>query len=93
MGTAVGKTLQYLQAEHRTQLGDPDKATERIFEVVVGERIAHNRKQYLRLVLGNKAYENAQLKVDKLRESFLALEDISRSADYSWALLETKFAI
>ncbi|KAJ5742389.1 short chain oxidoreductase/dehydrogenase [Penicillium nucicola] len=83
MGTAVEKTMQYLQAEHGTQPGDPRKAAERIYEVVMGEGMAHNRKQYLRLVLGNKAYDTAQLKVDQLRENFCALEDISKSTDYS----------
>ncbi|KAF3394119.1 putative oxidoreductase [Penicillium rolfsii] len=83
MGTSVEKTMQHLQAEHGVQPGDPRKAAEKIYEVVMGEGMARNRKQYLRLVLGNKAYDTAQLKVDQLRENFCALEDISKSTDYS----------
>ncbi|RAH71914.1 putative short chain oxidoreductase/dehydrogenase [Aspergillus aculeatinus CBS 121060] len=82
LGTAVEKTQQYLHSENGKQPGDPEKAAERIYEVVMGEGMAKDKKQYLRLVLGNKAYENARLKVADLSENFLALEDISRSTDY-----------
>ncbi|PYH77492.1 putative short chain oxidoreductase/dehydrogenase [Aspergillus uvarum CBS 121591] len=80
--TAVGKVIQHLQDEDGKQPGDPAKAAERIFEVVTGEGMAKDKKQYLRLVLGRKAFDSAQGKIDMLQENLTALEDITKSADF-----------
>ncbi|KAE8353381.1 putative short chain oxidoreductase/dehydrogenase [Aspergillus coremiiformis] len=78
----VQKIVQHLENEHGTQPGDPVKAAERIFEVVLGVGMAAGKKEYLRLVLGNRSVDAVIEKLDRVRENILALEDISRSADF-----------
>lgn len=81
-GGAAEKILQYLMNSNGKQAGDPDKAAERIFEVVTGEGMAKGKKQLLRLPLGSDALKNGRAKFDMLREVFDEYEEIAKSTDH-----------
>lgn len=81
-GTITEETIRKLQDAHGQQAGDPEKAAERIYEVVMAEGMAKGKKTYLRLLLGSNAFDGARKKVAYLQENLLALEDISRSTEY-----------
>lgn len=81
-GTVVEQITRTMEAQDGKQAGDPDKAAEKIYEVVEGEGMASGKKKYLRLVLGAQAYDTAVARAEQLKENFQAFEDISKSVDY-----------
>ncbi|GAB1211745.1 hypothetical protein ATERTT37_000869 [Aspergillus terreus] len=82
-GTVVEDNIQYLQGRHGKQPGDPDKAAERIYEVVTGEGMAQGKPEHLRLVLGSNAFRTAQTKIEQLQRNLTELEELSMSTEYA----------
>jgi NAD(P)-dependent dehydrogenase (short-subunit alcohol dehydrogenase family) len=72
----AGKVRQHIRSISGNQSGDPARAVNAIVEAVESQNPPH------RLLLGNDAFEGAIAKLDKLRKEFLALESVSRGADF-----------
>jgi NAD(P)-dependent dehydrogenase (short-subunit alcohol dehydrogenase family) len=72
----AGKVREHIRSISGNQSGDPARAVNAIVEAVESQNPPH------RLLLGNDAFEGAIAKLDKLRKEFLALESVSRGADF-----------
>ena len=72
----VGVRITASKDRSGKQQGDPVRGCEAIIEAV------ENGDGYLRLLLGKMAYDLALEKADSLKENFIALKDLSLSADF-----------
>jgi len=80
-GTAVETTFEKFRDMEGKQVGDPDKGCQNIFEVVMGEGMAREKKEYLRLPLEKDCVVQARAKFRLLEETFDAMEEIASSTD------------
>jgi len=72
----AGTVQKHIRSISGKQTGDPSRAVDAIVKAVESPNPPH------RLLLGNDAFEGAIAKLDKLRKEFLALESVSRGADF-----------
>lgn len=81
-GTAVEQVLNKFKAAAGNQIGDPVKAAERMFEVIIGEGEGGLLKgKVLRLVLGKDAYSRITAKIEKQQSDLEAGYKITFSTD------------
>ncbi|KAI1271283.1 putative short-chain dehydrogenase [Xylaria sp. FL0933] len=81
--TAVGATIERFSVADGKQMGDPDKAVERIFEIVMGEGMAGELTgKVQRLVLGEDAFTRMKKANDKFVHDFTIGEKVARSTGY-----------
>jgi len=75
--STAGRAMKMVRESSGQQPGDPERAAIAIIDAVESSDIPH------RLLLGNDAFDGAMSKIEELRKSFLAWEEVSRSADFS----------
>ncbi|KAI0102504.1 putative short-chain dehydrogenase [Nemania sp. FL0031] len=81
--TVVSATLQKFATADGTQVGDPDKGIERIFEIVTGQGMAGELKGKVnRLVIGEDALTRMKNNNDKLVHDFTTCEKIAKSTAF-----------
>lgn len=81
-GSIVDLTLQKFQAAEGKQPGDPQKAAERMIEVVTGQgQAGHLKGRILRLVLGPDAYNRMAGKNKKLQEDINSAKEVTFGTD------------
>jgi NAD(P)-dependent dehydrogenase (short-subunit alcohol dehydrogenase family) len=80
--TAVGKGMQMFRDYDGKQKGDPQKAAERIFEVVTGEgQAGHLKGKILRLPLGTDCLARLDAKIEHLKGDIDASREVASSTD------------
>lgn len=81
-GSVVDQVLQKFQSADGKQPGDPEKAAQRLIDVVVGQGEAgHLHGQVLRLALGKDAYDRIVAKTDRLRKDLEICQSITFGTD------------
>ncbi|KAI0427888.1 putative short-chain dehydrogenase [Xylaria sp. FL1042] len=81
--TVVGSTIEMFSGVDGKQSGDPDKAVERIFEIVAGEGMAGELKgKVQRLVLGEDAFTRMKKSNDKFVHDFTIGERVALSTAF-----------
>ncbi|CAI6093117.1 unnamed protein product [Clonostachys chloroleuca] len=81
-GTAVDQVLNKFKAAAGNQIGDPLKAAERMFEVIMGEGQGGSLKgKILRLVLGKDAYSRITAKIKKQQSDLEVAREVTFSTD------------
>jgi hypothetical protein len=80
--TAADQLLKFLLSTNGKQDGDPEKAAQRIVEVVLGTGMASNVGKYLRLPLTKQTGVAIRAKIGLLEETINALEPIWSSVDF-----------
>lgn len=79
----VGIIMRKFLAVHGKQIGDPEKAVERIFEAVTGEGLAGPLAgNVLRLVLGKDALGRIKVHNDKFLHELSLQEETAASTDF-----------
>lgn len=82
-GGPVDEVLQKFAGADGKQAGDPEKAVDRIIEIVTGEGQAGSLKgKVLRLVLGKDAHDRIVNKTDKLRQDLEVTKEITFGTNF-----------
>ncbi|KAF9885996.1 hypothetical protein FE257_012174 [Aspergillus nanangensis] len=81
-GTAVDNALHGYGDKDGKQPGDPEKAAQRIVDVVLGRGMGAGKSQYLRLPLGRDCVLQIREKISSLEENLEAMEKIASSTDF-----------
>ncbi|KAI9742969.1 MAG: hypothetical protein M1818_003264 [Claussenomyces sp. TS43310] len=80
----VGSVMRKFLDVHGKQIGDPEKAVERIFEAVTGVGMAgHLAGNVARLVLGRDALERMKKSNDMFRRDLSLQEELATSTDFA----------
>ncbi|KAK5997660.1 Oxidoreductase claN [Cladobotryum mycophilum] len=80
----VGIVMRKFLTVHGKQIGDPEKAVERIFEAATGEGLAgHLSGNVLRLVLGKDALGRIKVHNDKFLHELSLQEETATSTDFT----------
>ncbi|GAQ36939.1 hypothetical protein AtubIFM55763_001897 [Aspergillus tubingensis] len=84
VGTPVEAALQLIKAKDGSQEGDPEKAAQRILEVVDGNGLAEGiaDKGFLRVVLGPDCWKRFSGKIEGVRENLEAMREIAHSTSF-----------
>lgn len=80
-GTVVAAVVDKFKTSHGKQAGDPQKAVDAMFEVVVGEGRGKDLKGVFRLALGKDCVERVEKKLDWVRKDLEATREIACSTD------------
>ena len=80
-GSVSDNTLRMIQDMDGKQVGSPDVAAERIWEVVTGQGMAAGREICLRLPLGSDCVKTVRQKLERVRKNIDTMEDIAVSTD------------
>ncbi|CAH0029472.1 unnamed protein product [Clonostachys rhizophaga] len=81
-GTTADQALDRFKAAAGKQIGDPVKAAERMFEVIVGEGQGGPLKgKILRLVLGKDAHDRITAKIEQQQSDMEAAREVTFSTD------------
>ncbi|KAJ9157949.1 Oxidoreductase yusz [Pleurostoma richardsiae] len=81
--TEVGRVMKKFEEMTGKQPGDPDKAVDRIFEVVAGEGPAgHLKGKLLRLPLGDDALQRIKTKVERVEKDLEASWDLASNLGF-----------
>ncbi|KAI5860983.1 NAD(P)-binding protein [Durotheca rogersii] len=80
--TPAAAALRHFRGQDGRQRGDPQKAVDRIFEVVAGEGPAgHLRGKILRLPLGPDSLDRIGAKIERLKSDIDAAREVAASTD------------
>ncbi|GKZ35629.1 hypothetical protein AbraIFM66950_006329 [Aspergillus brasiliensis] len=85
VGTPVEAALKLIKAKHGKQEGDPDKAAQRILEVVTGTGMAEGRedlKGFLRVPLGPDCWKRFSGKIEGVKANLEIMKDIAHSTNF-----------
>jgi hypothetical protein len=80
-GTVVETVTQRYRDMEGNQIGDPEKAAARIFDLIVGEGWAA-KKTYLRLPLGPDCYDRASKALKDRLDNIEELKDVAASTSF-----------
>lgn len=80
--TVTSQTLQRFKDSHGKTPGDVEKGTKLMFECVLGQGPFAGKEEFLRLPLGKDAFNRAIQQADNVKSNVLAMEEITKSADY-----------
>ncbi|KAH8800463.1 putative short chain oxidoreductase/dehydrogenase [Xylogone sp. PMI_703] len=80
--TILDQTIGGFYSLHGKQAGDPEKAAERIFDVVTGTGLGAGKTGLLRLPLGPDALQRATNKADSLKKNLDDMRDIALSTNF-----------
>lgn len=82
-GTSVDTTLSTMRGNQGKKGGDTKKAAQRIVEAITGTGMCEGKPDALRLPLGQDCYFRAMQKLDRLREDFETMKDVTFSTEWN----------